>query len=491
MEINEIYNLAKQYADMIGKDKPDFVSDTESSICVIVDNDDQPTTGITSVTVKGGQIELLPAEMVAVRRFIDFGSEKRAALMVTMKFKDAEVVETRKASLAMLGQASSANGGCLVLTSAEEGTLLKDIVPVPEEEPVAAEPVAEETAAENADTTVTETPVVEEPSMEDLMNGFDVDTSDDTANTTADTTTEKVGEPAEFADGFSVDKTNPFFEETTTAPDSEVKTIDSGVKSMFEHPEEATNQGAAGFNIPQGGFPQQGMGFPQQGMPQGGFPQQGMQQSGYPQQGMGYPQQGMGYPQQGRQSGYPQQGMGYPQQGRQSGYPQQGMGYPQQGGFPQQGMGYPQQGIQQGGYPQQGAYPQQGMGYPQQGMGMQQQVQQGYPTATPYQQRGNGVQSMQMPGVGQTSVQKNTSLPTVSKNVTSTNTSSLGLKSFNMDDINAKVKAITNPAIDDDDDEDDDDSPMTREEMLKAAKQKKKNAKMNSNFKKKQRDMGF
>ena len=413
--------------------------------------------------------------MVAVRRFIDFGSEKRAVLMVTMKFKDAEVVETRKASLAMLGQASSANGGCLVLTSAEEGTLLKDIVPVPEEEPVAAEPVAEETAAENADTTVTETPVVEEPSMEDLMNGFDVDTSDDTANTTADTTAEKVGEPAEFADGFSVDKTNPFFEETTTAPDSEVKTIDSGVKSMFEHPEEATNQGAAGFNIPQGGFPQQGMGFPQQGMPQGGFPQQGMQQSGYPQQGMGYPQQGMGYPQQGRQSGYPQQGMGYPQQG----------------GFPQQGMGYPQQGMQQGGYPQQGAYPQQGMGYPQQGMGMQQQVQQGYPTATPYQQRGNGVQSMQMPGVGQTSVQKNTSLPTVSKNVTSTNTSSLGLKSFNMDDINAKVKAITNPAIDDDDDEDDDDSPMTREEMLKAAKQKKKNAKMNSNFKKKQRDMGF
>ena len=122
---------------------------------------------------------------------------------------------------------------------------------------------------------------------------------------------------------------------------------------------------------------------------------------------------------------------------------------------------------------------------------MQQQVQQGYPTATPYQQRGNGIQSMQMPGVGQTSVQKNTSLPTVSKNVTSTNTSSLGLKSFNMDDINAKVKAITNPAIDDDDDEDDDDSPMTREEMLKAAKQKKKNAKMNSNFKKKQRDMGF
>lgn len=482
MENSELYNLAKQYADMIGKEKPEFVSDSESAICVIVDKNDQPVTGLTSVTVKGGQVELIPAETVAVRRFIDYSDGVAAGQMITIKFSDTKVVEPRKATLVMLAQANYSNGDCIVMVSEEESKALKEIVPVPE--PVAA-------PAEEAPVVEENVPAAAEPSMEDLMNGFDVDITEEAPAAEAPAETKKVGEPAEFADGFSVDTTNPFFEEAATSPDSEVKTIDSGVKSMFDQPEDATKQGAAGFQIPQGGYPQQGMqqgGYPQQGM---GYPQQG-RQSGYPQQGMGYPQQGM------QQSGYPQQGMGYPQQGRQSGYPQQGMGYPQQGmgypqqgmgmqgGYPQQGMGYPQQGMQQG-YPQQGmqrGYPQQGMqqGYPQQGV---QQMQGVYPTAKPYPQQTGGMQSMQMPGVGQTSVQRDqtgsTSIPTVSQNV----------KSTSVEDIIAKAKAITSNSAADDDDIDDDDAPMSREDMLKAAKQKKKNAKLNSNFKKKMRDNGF
>ncbi|MBO4867833.1 MAG: hypothetical protein J5582_14935 [Ruminococcus sp.] len=480
MEIKELYDLAKQYAEIITNNKPEYVSENESAICVIVDSNDQPYTGITSVTVRGGMVEILPAETVAVKRFIDYCDGTSAKGIITMQFKDSKVVETGKVSLAMLGQTNAANGDCAVVTSEEESKALRDIVPVAEEAPVAEAALADAEIPVTAEAPAEETPAAE-PSMEDLMNGFDVDVAPEAD--TAAATTESVGAPAEFADGFSVDSNNPFFEEAAAAPDSEVKTIDSGVKSMFDQPDDATRQGAAGFNIPQGGYPQQGM------------------QQGYPQQGMGFPQQGgVGYPQQGRQSGYPQQGMGYPQQGMQGGYPQQGMGYPQQGmqgGYPQQGMGYPQQGMQQG-YPQQGrqaGYPQQGMGFTQQGMqgtypqqGMQQQPMQGvYPQGTyPQAQNVGGMTSLTMPGVGQTSVQVN-EIP--SSTVTSTSVSQ-NARSKSIDDLIKAAEAVTkNPVSADDDD--DDEGEMSREEMLKAAKQKKKNAKMNANFKKKMRDSGF
>lgn len=476
MEIKELYDLAKQYAEIITNNKPEYVSENESAICVIVDSNDQPYTGITSVTIKGGMVELLPAETVAVKRFIDNCDGTSAKGIITMQFKDSKVVETGKVSLVMLGQTNPANGECAVVTSEEESKALRDIVPVAEEAPVAEAALANADIPVAAEAPAEVTPAAE-PSMEDLMNGFDVEVAPeaDTANTAA----ESVGAPAEFADGFSVDSSNPFFEEAATAPDSEVKTIDSGVKSMFDQPDDATRQGAAGFNIPQGGYPQQG---------------------GFPQQGMGFPQGGVGYPQQGRQSGYPQQGMGYPQQGMQGGYPQQGMGYPQQGmqgGYPQQGMGYPQQGMQQG-YPQQGrqsGYPQQGVGYPQQGMqgsypqqGMQQQPMQGgvYP-AYPQAQNAGGMTSMTMPGVGQTSVQVNESSSAVP---TSTSVSQ-NARSKSIDDLIKAAEAVTKNSVPVDDDDDEDDGTMSREDMLKAAKQKKKNAKLNANFKKKMRDSGF
>ena len=93
------------------------------------------------------------------------------------------------------------------------------------------------------------------------------------------------------------------------------------------------------------------------------------------------------------------------------------------------------------------------------------------------------MQSLTMPGVGQTSVHIQTETPAASPAPQS------AIKSVHTDDLAAKPS--TSSAADADDDDEDDDAPMTREEMLKAAKQKKKNAKLNSNFKKKMRDSGF
>lgn len=240
MEINELYNLAKQYADMIMQSKPEYISESDSAVCVIVDKDEQPITGVTTVTVKGGQVETVPAETVAVRRFIDSADSTVAQKIVTLLFKDGSVVNTGKASLMILAQANPANGDCCVLTSPEEGTLLREIVPVPE-----AAPVVE---------TAPEVKAAAEPSMMDLMDGFDVDTDTEeksAADKKAVNAAESVGAPAEFADGFSVDESNPFFEASAPANGAAVNTIDNGgVKTMFDHPSDAAAQGAAGFNIP-------------------------------------------------------------------------------------------------------------------------------------------------------------------------------------------------------------------------------------------------
>ena len=422
MEINELYNVAKQYADMIRQEKPDFVSENESAVCVIVDQNDQLVTGITSVTVKGGLVNLIPAETVAVRQLID-NMNGAAKQIVTVSFKDGAVLETSKASLSILALSGYADGECRVLTAADADVALKELVDIPEPAPVeaapaeTAEPVAEEAAP-------VEEAAAEPESMEDLMSGFDVPTEE-----------EALGEPAEFADGFSVDESNPFFEEA--APDTEVKTVDSDVKSMFDQPDDATKMGAAGF----------------QGVPVQGMPMQGGMMPGYPQQGMqaGYPQQGM------VQSGYPQQGMraGYPQQGMQSGYPQQGM----QAGYPQQGMqaGYPQQGMQ--------------AGYPQQGM------QQGYAAAQPYTQQNSA--SVHIPSAAEPSLINQAVLDSIKAEEEA--------KSAHIEE----AAPIPQPPASSSELDDEGEAPMTKEEMMEAAKQRKKNAKLNANFKKKMRDQGF
>ena len=175
--------------------------------------------------------------------------------------------------------------------------------------------------------------------------------------------------PSEFVDGFSVDKSNPFYEEAAPAEPVAASSFlfdDNGSSVSADAPENHNPQPAQQGGMPQGmeqGFPQQ-QGY---GMNQG-FPQQGYGM------GQGYPQQGYGMGQ-----GYPQQGYGMNQ-----GYPQQGYGMGQ--GYPQQGYGMNQ------GFPQQQGY---GMnqGFPQQGYGMQQGSQPDPNNPNPYQQ----MQNMQMP----------------------------------------------------------------------------------------------
>ncbi|MBQ8967175.1 hypothetical protein [Ruminococcus sp.] len=268
--------------------------------------------------------------------------------------------------------------------------------------------------------------------------------------------------PSEFVDGFSVDKSNPFYEEAAPAEPVAASSF------LFDDNGTSVNTDKAAHSAQ----PQQpaGMGQPIMGQ---GMPQQG----GY---GMnqGFPQQG-GY---GMNQGFPQQGYGmnqvFPQQGygMNQGFPQQGYGMGQ--AFPQQGYGM-NQGFTQQGYGMNQGFPQQGYGMP----GVQPDVN----DPNPYQQ-------MQMPPAS-TSIN---AAAGVTSSYTGANTQSVMtpqasefLKSEylnkNGSSGNAFKKRLGNFLDDDDDDTNDiideyekENSGDSKSDAMKAAAEKKRIARMNA-----------
>ena len=418
MENNALYETAKVFADTLKTRYPYLEEDSDACLALIIADSGNVFSGVSSITINEGTPEALPAEKIAAMSVVTAGETARQ--MIIISIDDNSFFEPEEAALRLLINNSPENGSCQVMLSPEETAPAASLLP-------------------NA--------------AEDFMSGYgdDVEAPQEAAPAAVPSAASPAaGAPAEFVDGFDVDETNPFAASGGST---------SEVKSFYDQPADAQQQGASGFNNPfaaQGGEnPQQGA-FPQ-GYPQGGYPQQG----GFPQQG--YPQQG--YPQQGfPQQGYPQQG--YPQQG----YPQQG--YPQQG-YPQQGypQGFPQQGYPQQGYPQQGGFPQaspysgapggsayQHSGYLQQG---------GFPQATPY---GTG---------GHSSVyQHSTMMPSGNLNQTHSVMLSNGeggafkkrLSSF----LGEEDAAGVDPG-----------ESLSKAEMLKQAKERKKVAKANEKYKNK------
>ena len=383
MEIGSLYNTAKNFAETLKQKRPELTQ-YDACLCLIIADTGDIFSGVSTVSINEGAVEDVSAAKVAVMSIVT-AKHVIAKQLIVISLDDYSYFRPDDEALGILVNSSVDNSSCEVVLSPDEAVSAASLVPASE--------------------------------APDFLSGYDE---------------AELGAPAEFASSIDVDSANPFNNETGNQ--------DGAPNSLYEHPEEAQQQGASGFpNI----NPNQQQGYPQGYPQQGGFPQQGYpQHGGYPQQG-GCPQQG--YPQQGYPQGYPQQG--YPQQG----YPQQG--YPQ--GYPQQG--YPQQGYPQQGYPQQGGFPQ----------GM---------NAAPYRQGYSG------PSVHGSSVIRNNGMYQQSQSVSVTLTSKPGGES-------AFKKRLNNFLGDDDTDSStgadlSGDAGMSKEDMLKQAKDRKKIAKANLNLKK-------
>ena len=351
MELKQLYETAKEYADKIKQEKPNLVLGSGAYLCLIVTDSDKIVSGVTGVRVNEGAVETVPAEYHTVGSLkVEFGA--KAKQLIIISFEDYSITRPAVSALDLLVSSDEENKECEIAVNEQIFVKYTDY------DPEAAYELKPLMAAED---------FAADASADDFMSGFDEAEAPEPQEAVApetDPVAEAVSEApmlgaaADFADGFTVDESNPFYEPPASEqPQEAVNALNStpgeggAAPSMFNAPSDAVQQGAAGFDPtryqqPVQGYPQQG-GYMQQGYPQQG----GYMQQGYPQQG-GYMQQG--YPQRG---GYPQQG--YPQQGgyQQQGYPQQGgyqqQGYPQQGGYPQQ-QGYQQQGIAP--YPQQAAH---------------------------------------------------------------------------------------------------------------------------------------
>ena len=295
MEINSLYETAKYLAGILKQRYPYLEADPDACLALIVAESGNVFSGVTSIAINEGNPEALPAEEVAAMLLVTAGEKAHQMMIVTID--DNSFFEPSENALRILVNAAPENGSCEVVLSLEETVTCASLLP-------------------NA--------------VEDFMSGYDdfdapQETAPEASQEAPADEAPSLAAPAEFVNGFDIDESNPFASSSAGA---------SEVKSFYDQPADAQQQGASGFNNPYAAQnaenPQQG--FPQQGYPQG-YPQQGFPQQGYPQ---GYPQQGYphGYPQQG----FPQQGgfsQASPYNGGAHGSVYQPNGYPQQGGFPQ------------------------------------------------------------------------------------------------------------------------------------------------------------
>ena len=284
MEIGALYDTAKNFANLIKEAEPYYATADDACLCLIVADNGDIFSGVTSTQINNGTPAPLAAEKIAAMSVVSAGVV--AKQLIVVYFDEFAFAQPSEDALSLLVSSKVENGACQVILSPEETQTAASLIP-------------------NV--------------AEDFMKGYDFDSTDEAAQqpAAAQPPVNTLGSAAEFSNGFDVDENNPFY--AAPSPEARQAAQNKGADPRFLY--EQPTEPPMGGGYPQQGYPQQG--YPQQGYPQQGYPQQGYPQQGYPQQG--YPQQG--YPQQG----YPQQG--YPQQG----YPQQG--YPQQG-YPQQG--YPQ-----------------------------------------------------------------------------------------------------------------------------------------------------
>ena len=219
MEISSLYNTAKNFAETLKGKRPELTQ-YDACLCLIIADSGDIFSGVSTISINEGAVEDVPAERIAVMSVIT-AKHIIAKQMIVISLDDYSYFKPEDEALSLLVNSSVDNSSCKVVLS-------------PEEE-VAAATLAPESAAP------------------DFLSGYD-----------------ELAAPADFASGISVDESNPF--------NAEDNKQEGAPNSLYEHPEEAQQQGASGFpNLvgQQQGYPQPG-GFPQQqGYPQqGGFPQQ-------------------------------------------------------------------------------------------------------------------------------------------------------------------------------------------------------------------------
>ena len=436
MDINSIYNTAKAMIDRVKAPRPDAVSD-DAALCLIITDDMELFTGISGIKVTEDEVITVSAEDNAIMSMI-IAQKLEASQMITVSFSDYGICIPDEESLELLFRASDSNYNCSVVISHDKA------IPAQEAENFDVNSVVQEDSVQNEEPAPS--PFADEFDSSDFNSGFDFD------SVTPDQPVQTLGSPADFVSNITQDTNNPFYEAPSDAPAAEEPVSLNNMPEYNAQPQQ-------GYMYQQGAGSQMNSGYPNQyQQPVQGYPQQNMQMMNgqYVQQPVnpyGQPVNPYGQPMNN-------QGMQMQQGGYMNGYYQPQ--YPQQ---PVNG-GYYNNGMNSGQFSQ-------GLNSNQYGQSMQ------------YQRNSVMVSSMINSGGKSSAFRKrlNNYINDDSNDeaeapapATTTNSSQLNQVQSNASKVAQNMQSGKAPSID---------------EMMKDAKKQKKVAKVNSDFKKKMKDMGL
>lgn len=427
MELVELYDKAIGLVEDVKKFRPQTAGEEDFSLCVVVNSNDEIYAGVTGIRISDGKVVKACPEYNALMSMIADGHIS-VKQMMTVSFADGSVCRPCSECIDMLYRADENNNQCEIAVNREESVRACELNNMESSVTEIPEPIPYE--PETVHPPVEEAPAFSEEPVSDSFS-------------------------FEEKFGFDFDDTPATPVQTLASQNNEPETV---------QPEQPVNPVPEQYqSIPQGMNPQ----FVQPNNMQGYTQSQGYP---YPQQ-QGYPQ---GYPY--VQQSYPQ-GYTYPQQA----YPQQG--YPQQNNMNPQ---FVQPDIQQG-YSQQNYQP-----HVQQ---INPSVNQGsFPyNAQPYQQNTVNSQPLQSVSPHQpapyTSSHYVNSVGSGSQPIGSVPLSGEGkskfrqrLNKFMGEDAPAvPSKPVSKPA----------EESLSKDEIKKMARDKKKMAKVNADFKKRMKDLGY
>lgn len=204
MGTNVFYNMVKEYAEALVKQRPDCIS-ANNAICAIFTNKHDVFTGVA------GALPNNSAEYSAIEAMCIAGQTK-AIQMITLSLADFSVLQPDIDSVAKLIATDSDNERCAIFTSTNQSVKACEIAGnVHADETGNGEFFkgfdGQENNTEQADSSAFEKMGLVSNTHENSVKPSDL------------------GAPADFSSGFDIDVTNPFYE--APAEDREVKTISS------------------------------------------------------------------------------------------------------------------------------------------------------------------------------------------------------------------------------------------------------------------------
>lgn len=221
METGAFYTAAREFADKIKNEKPNYVSDSGAALCLIKTDNDKLFTGVTGISVGEDGVKTVAAEYAAIMS-MRIAGETRAVQMITVLFEDESVAKPGEDCIKLLIASNPENSGCEIAVSSEESAAAENLIEDKSGEAVdffagfgfgdGGEIPAFDGSEDIFNVTGGADDSDQESAEENAEDSENAEISEETAENSESAETENSGAQAEFSNGVSIDESNPFYE---------------------------------------------------------------------------------------------------------------------------------------------------------------------------------------------------------------------------------------------------------------------------------------